>query len=125
MDYFSIFEISKKLGIAKGKIYYKLRSDNDFKLLFTKDLKTGSYVSHKDNIESIGKYFNLTVENIKIDLKNDLIDDTILQSKDETISILKDEIDILKSQLIEKDLQISKLLQISQNNQVLLLEEKT
>lgn len=48
----------------------------------------------------------------------------ILQSKDETISILKDEIDMLKFQLIEKDLQISKLLQISQNNQVLLLEEK-
>lgn len=41
-----------------------------------------------------------------------------------TITLLEEEIEFLKSQLIEKDLQISKLLQISQNNQVLLLEEK-
>lgn len=124
MDYFSILEISKKLGITKSKIYYKLRSDENFKLLFTKDLKSDSYVAHKDNIESIGKYFNIILEKFETDMKNNSIDDDILlKSKNDIITVLKEEIDVLKLQLAEKDSQISKLLQINQNNQVLLLED--
>lgn len=129
MEYYSIFEISEKLGIPKNKIYYKIRSDEQFKNFFTKDVKSNSYVVHKNNIDSIANAFNVDIKITENRLTNDP-DNTIINREaisdlnNEIIVVLKDEIEFLKKQLIEKDLQISKLLQISQNNQVLLLEEK-
>ncbi len=130
MKFYSISEISEKLDIPKGKIYYKIRTDENFKILFKKDLKTGSYVLNYNDIEIVANTFNIPIDSDKIyekeyekKIKSGLEYD-LGNINNRTITLLEEEIEFLKSQLIEKDLQISKLLQISQNNQVLLLEEK-
>lgn len=130
MKFYSIVEISEKLEIPKNKIYYKIRSDDDFKNLFTKNVKNNSYVVPENNIENVGKAFNIDEVIIQKRLTN-VLDNTInnkegiIDSKDDIIILLKDEIEMLKNQLVEKDNQIGKLLQISQNNQVLLLDDKS
>ncbi len=132
MKFYSVLEISEKLDIPKGKIYYKIRTDDDFKMLFKKDLKTGSYVLNCSDLELVANTFNISINVDKMDNKKnekDLklgLEDNFKSNFDEkTISLLEEEIFFLKEQLIEKDSQINKLLQITQNNQVLLLEEKS
>lgn len=118
----TIAEVAQKLGVSKVTIYNKLKVLKD---------KIKNNLTEIENIKYIDNQgFNLIKESLNLkeklnqkELKNVDIN-IIISFKDETINLLKLQIDDLKTQLNEKDNQIKTLNRLMENNQILLKDSQ-